>query len=48
MDGPAVDFNADGSLGDVPDWSGAAMVELMGHALVNGHIPLDIHIIPIV
>lgn len=41
-----VDFNAYGTLGDVPDLAGAAMIELVGHALVNGAVHLDIHVIP--
>ncbi len=41
-----VDFNAHGALGDVPDLAGAAMIELVGHTLVNGAVHLDIHIIP--
>ena len=40
-----VDLNADGALGDVPDTTSAAMVEFVGHALVNGAIYLDVHIV---
>lgn len=41
-----VDFDADSTLGDVPNTTGAAMVELVGHALVNGTVNLDVDVIP--
>ncbi len=40
-----VHFNADGALGDVPDLTSAAMVELVGHALVDGAVHLDVHVV---
>jgi hypothetical protein len=40
-----VDLNADGALGDVPDLASAAMVELMGHTLVDCPIDFDIDVI---
>lgn len=41
-----VDFDANGTLGDVPNATGAAMVELVGHALVNGAVNLHVDVIP--
>ena len=40
-----VDLNANGALGDVPDTTGAAMVELVRHALVDGAIDLDVDVV---
>lgn len=40
-----VDLDANGALGDVPDLAGAAMIELVRHALVDGTIHLDIHVV---
>ena len=41
-----VDLDADGALGDVPDLAGASVVELVGHALVDGAVNLDVHVVP--
>lgn len=41
-----INFDADCTLGNVPDAAGAAVVELVGHALVNGTVNLDVDIIP--
>jgi hypothetical protein len=40
-----IDLNADGALGDVPDASRAAVVELVRHALVDGAIHLDVDVV---
>lgn len=40
-----VDLDADGALGDVPDAAGAAVVELVRHALVHGAVHLDVDVI---
>lgn len=40
-----VHFNTNRALGNVPDLTSAAVVELVGHALVNGAINLDIDVI---
>lgn len=40
-----VDLNADGALGDVPDASGATVVELVWHALVHGAVHLDVDVV---
>ncbi len=37
--------NADGALGDIPDNTGAAMVELVRHSLMHGTVHLDVHIV---
>lgn len=41
-----IDFNADSTLSNVPDPTRASMVELVGHAFVDGPVNLDIDIIP--
>jgi hypothetical protein len=40
-----VDLDADSALGDVPDASGAAVVELVRHALVDGAVHLDVDVV---
>lgn len=40
-----VDLDADGAFGDVPDTTGATMVELVRHTFVNGAINLDVNVI---
>jgi hypothetical protein len=40
-----VDLDADGALGDVPDAPGAAVVELVRHALVHGAVNLDVDVV---
>nr|GMD39720.1 Conjugal transfer ATP-binding protein, putative [Ipomoea batatas] len=40
-----VDFDANGALGDIPDTTGAAVVELVRHALVHGAVDLDVDIV---
>lgn len=40
-----IDSNADGSLGDIEHNTGTALVELMGHTLVDGTINSNINII---
>ncbi len=40
-----IDHNADGALRDIPDDTGAAVVELVRHALVHGTVHLDVHIV---
>lgn len=37
--------HTDGALGDIPHNSGATVVELMRHTLVNGTVHLNIHIL---
>lgn len=40
-----VDFDTDCALGDVPDATSTAMVELVRHSLVHGAINLDVDIV---
>ena len=40
-----VDLDADGALGDVPDAPGAAVVELVRHALVHRAVHLDVDVL---
>lgn len=40
-----VDFDPDSALGDIPDATGAAMVKLVGHTLVDRSVYLDVDII---
>ena len=40
-----VDRDADGALGDIPDAPGAAVVELVRHALVHGAVHLDVDVV---
>lgn len=40
-----VDLDADRALGDVPYAAGAAMVEFVGHTLVNRAVNLDVDVI---
>ncbi len=40
-----IDHNADGAFGDIPDDTGAAVIELVRHALVHGAVHLDVHIV---
>lgn len=40
-----VDLNADSALGDIPDTSGATMVELMRHTLLDCAINLDVDVV---
>ncbi len=40
-----INHNADGALGDIPDNTGAAMVELVRHSLMHGTVHLDVHIV---
>jgi hypothetical protein len=39
-----VDLDADGALGNVPDLSSAAVVELVRHSLVDGAVDLDVDV----
>ena len=40
-----IDLNTNGALGDVPDTTGAAMVELVRHTLVDSTIDLDVDVV---
>lgn len=40
-----VDLDTDSAGGDVPDLTGAAVVELVGHALVDGTIALNVNVV---
>ena len=40
-----VDFDPNSTFGDIPDATGAAMVELVRHSLVDGAVNLDVDII---
>ena len=41
-----VDFNADGTLGDIPDLAIAAMIELVGHrGYINFNFQIDIEML---
>ena len=40
-----VDFNTDGTFGDVPDTTGASMVEFVRHTFVNGAVNSDVNIV---
>lgn len=41
-----VDFNADRSLGNIPNNPGPALVESVRHALVDGTVDFDVHVVP--
>ena len=40
-----VELDADGTLLDAPDTAGATVVELVGHALVDGAVHLDVDVV---